>query len=101
MLELKNIYKKYATKKGVEVHALKDVSIVFGQTGLVFVTGKSGSGKSTLLNLIGGLDIYDSGDIIINNKSSNDFKQRDFDSYRNTMVGFIFQEYNKIGRAHV
>lgn len=101
MLELKNIYKKYATKKGVEVHALKDVSIVFGQTGLVFVTGKSGSGKSTLLNLIGGLDIYDSGDIIINNKSSNDFKQRDFDSYRNTMVGFIFQEYNILDEFNV
>ena len=65
-----------------------------GKTGLVFVTGKSGSGKSTLLNLIGGLDTYDAGDIIINQKSSREFRQRDFDSYRNTMVGFIFQEYN-------
>lgn len=94
MLELKNIQKTYATKKGVSVHALNDVSIVFGETGLVFVTGKSGSGKSTLLNLIGGLDTYDGGDMIINQKSSQTFKQKDFDSYRNTMVGFIFQEYN-------
>ncbi|PII03903.1 ABC transporter ATP-binding protein/permease [Acholeplasma laidlawii] len=94
MLELRNIGKTYATKKGVSVKALDNVSVVFGKTGLVFVTGKSGSGKSTLLNLIGGLDTYDTGDMIINQKSSQDFKQKDFDSYRNTMVGFIFQEYN-------
>lgn len=94
MLELKNIEKTYATKKGVSVKALDNVSVFFGKTGLVFVTGKSGSGKSTLLNLIGGLDTYDAGDIIINQKSSREFRQRDFDSYRNTMVGFIFQEYN-------
>ena len=67
MLELKNIEKTYATKKGVSVKALDNVSVVF-KTGLVFVTGKSGSGKSTLLNLIGGLDTYDAGDIIINQK---------------------------------
>lgn len=101
MLELKNIQKTYATKKGVSVHALNDVSIVFGETGLVFVTGKSGSGKSTLLNLIGGLDTYDTGDMIINQKSSQTFKQKDFDSYRNTMVGFIFQEYNILNEFSV
>ena len=94
MLETRNLKKIYKTKKGVSVEALKGVSLKFPEKGMVFLLGKSGSGKSTLLNLLGGLDKYDDGEIIINGKSSKDFKQSHFDSYRNTYVGFIFQEYN-------
>ena len=91
MIEVRNLKKVYTPKKGVKVNALDDVSIRFPETGLVFILGKSGSGKSTLLNMIGGLDKVDSGEIIIKNKSSKDFSQADFDSYRNTYLGFIFQ----------
>ena len=94
MLETKNLKKVYKTKKGVAVEALKGVSIKFAEKGMVFLLGRSGSGKSTLLNLLGGLDKYDNGEIIIKGVSSKDFKQNHFDSYRNTYVGFIFQEYN-------
>jgi len=94
MLEIKNVTKKYKPKKGVPVIALDNVSLNLQEKGMVFVLGKSGSGKSTLLNVLGGLDKYDSGEIIIKGKSSKDFSQSDFDSYRNTYVGFIFQEYN-------
>lgn len=94
MLEIKNVYKTYKPKKGVPVKALDGVSLSFGDTGLVFILGKSGSGKSTLLNVIGGLDTADRGEFSIKGKSSKDFSQADFDSYRNTFIGFIFQEYN-------
>ena len=94
MLETRNLSKKYKPKKGVAVEALKAVSLKFPEKGMVFLLGKSGSGKSTLLNLLGGLDKYDGGEIIINGVSSKDFKQKHFDSYRNTYLGFIFQEYN-------
>ena len=94
MLEVKHLCKTYQTKKGVETRALNDVSIVFPETGLVFLLGKSGSGKSTLLNICGGLDNADSGEIVIMGKSSQEFAATDFDSYRNTFVGFVFQEYN-------
>lgn len=94
MLELKNISRIYKLKKAEDVKALDNVSLKFAKTGMVFVLGKSGSGKSTLLNVIGGLDKYDDGELIIKDKSSKNFKQSDFDSYRNTMIGFIFQEYN-------
>jgi putative ABC transport system permease protein len=94
MLEIKNITKKYKPKKGVPVIALNNVSLQFQDKGMVFVLGKSGSGKSTLLNILGGLDQADGGEIIIKGKSSKDFTQSDFDSYRNTYLGFIFQEYN-------
>ena len=94
MLQIKNLKKTYRPKKGVPVLALNDVSLNIAEKGLVFVLGKSGSGKSTLLNLLGGLDKYDSGDIIVKGKSTKDFTQADFDSYRNTYVGFVFQEYN-------
>lgn len=93
MLELRNITKLYKTK-GEEIFALKDVSLTFEETGMVFIIGKSGSGKTTLLNVIGGLDSFNEGELIIKGKSFADFKQRDFDNYRNTFVGFIFQEYN-------
>ena len=94
MLSVRNLVKTYKTKKAESVVALNNVSIDFPETGLVFLLGKSGSGKSTLLNAIGGLDTFDSGEIIIKGKSSKDFTQSDFDSYRNTFIGFIFQEYN-------
>ena len=94
MLETKDLSKIYKPKKGVPVTALDKVSLRFPDKGMIFLLGKSGSGKSTLLNLLGGLDRYDSGEIIIKGVSSKDFKQKHFDSYRNTYVGFIFQEYN-------
>lgn len=94
MIEVKNLTKTYHPKKGVPVVALDNVNLKIEDKGLVFILGKSGSGKSTLLNLLGGLDKYDAGDIIIKGKSTKDFTQGNFDSYRNTYVGFIFQEYN-------
>lgn len=94
MLEVKNLVKSYSTKGGVTVKALDDVSVKFPETGMVFLLGRSGSGKSTLLNVSGGLDKPDSGEIIVKGRSSKDFTTADFDSYRNTFVGFIFQEYN-------
>ena len=94
MIELKNVSKTYKSKKSTNTAALKDISIKFPEKGLVFILGKSGSGKSTLLNIIGGLDKYDSGEVIINGKSTKEFKEKDFDAFRNTYMGFIFQEYN-------
>ena len=94
MLEIRHLSKVYRTRGGADVHALDDVSLRFEETGMVFLLGKSGSGKSTLLNLCGGLDTPDSGEIVIKGRSSKDFTQADFDSYRNTFVGFVFQEYN-------
>ena len=94
MLEVLHLKKTYKPKKGLAVAAVKDVSIRFPEKGMVFLLGKSGSGKSTLLNLIGGLDRYDDGDIILDGVSTKKFSQSDFDSYRNACVGFIFQEYN-------
>jgi len=94
MLEIKNLTKIYRSKTGDEVKALDNVSISFPETGMIFILGKSGSGKSTLLNVMGGLDAYDGGEFIIKGKSSKDFAGSDFDAYRNTFIGFIFQEYN-------
>ena len=94
MLEAKELVKIYKPKKGVPVRALNGINLKFPDKGMIFLLGKSGSGKSTLLNVLGGLDKYDGGEIIINGVSSKDFKQSHFDSYRNTYVGFIFQEYN-------
>ncbi len=94
MLSVKDLVKIYKTKGGVEVHALDGVSIDFPETGMLFLLGRSGSGKSTLLNVVGGLDMPTSGEISLKGKSSKDFSSSDFDSYRNTYVGFVFQEYN-------
>lgn len=94
MLEALHLTKVYKTKGGADVRALDDVSITFPEKGMVFLLGKSGSGKSTLLNVCGGLDAPTSGAILVKGKSSETFSQSDFDSYRNTYVGFIFQEYN-------
>ncbi len=95
MLEIKNIKKDYITSSET-VHALRDVSISFRESELVAILGHSGCGKTTLLNIIGGLDQYTSGDLIINGKSTKQFKSRDWDTYRNHSVGFIFQSYNLI-----
>ena len=101
MLEAKHLKKTYKTKGGVEVHALDDVSVSFPEKGMVFLLGKSGSGKSTLLNVLGGLDKVDEGEIIIKGKNSKDFSGADFDSYRNTFIGFIFQEYNILNEFNI
>ncbi|MDD4291152.1 MAG: ABC transporter ATP-binding protein/permease [Clostridia bacterium] len=94
MIKIMNMHKRYKTKSKVFVDALYGVDLEFGDKGMVFVIGKSGSGKSTLLNLIGGLDKYDSGDMRVLGKSTKSFSQSEFDSYRNTYVGFVFQDYN-------
>ena len=95
MISLHNINKFYnsGTQK---FHALKDVNIVFPEKGMVFIVGKSGSGKSTLLNVIGGIDSYDSGELIIDGLNTKNFSRNDFNSYRNSYIGFIFQEFNVI-----
>lgn len=93
MLELQNVMKSYETKAGT-VRALNGISLTFPNTGLVFITGKSGCGKTTLLNVIGGLDGIDGGEIFIQNKRFSTFSTAEYDSYRNTFIGFIFQEYN-------
>jgi len=94
MLSLHDVSKTYQLKKALPVKALDRVSVDFQERGLVFILGKSGSGKSTMLNVIGGLDKADSGEVVIKGKSSLTFKGHDFDSYRNTFIGFVFQEYN-------
>ncbi len=101
MIEVKNLVKEYSTKGGAVVRALDDVSVQFPETGMVFLLGKSGSGKSTLLNVLGGLDKPDSGEVIVKGRSSKDFSNADFDSYRNTFIGFIFQEYNVLNEFTV
>lgn len=100
MLELKNINKSYKTGNFVQ-HALKNVDLSFRKNEFVAILGPSGSGKTTLLNIIGGLDRYDSGDLIINGKSTKKFKATEWDSYRNNCVGFIFQSYNLISHISV
>ncbi|MBP3301430.1 MAG: ATP-binding cassette domain-containing protein [Clostridia bacterium] len=101
MLEVRNLKKIYKTKNGTDVHALDGVSLTFPEKGMVFLLGKSGSGKSTLLNVCGGLDTPTEGEIIVKGRSSKDFSQSDFDSYRNTFIGFIFQEYNILNEFSV
>ena len=100
MLELQNLTKVYKTKSE-EVVALDHLNLTFDETGMVFVVGKSGSGKTTLLNVIGGLDSFDDGDLIIKGKSFRKFSQTDFDNYRNTFIGFVFQEYNLLDEMSV
>ena len=101
MLSVKNLTKIYKTNKGVEVRALDNVSLDFSETGMVFLLGRSGSGKSTLLNICGGLDKATKGEVIVQGRSSKDFSQSDFDSYRNTYIGFVFQEYNILNEFSV
>lgn len=100
MLQLRNVVKNYHTGDEV-VQALKGVSVNFRRNEFVSILGQSGCGKTTLLNIVGGLDQYTSGDLVINGKSTKDFKSRDWDSYRNNSVGFVFQSYNLIPHQSV
>ena len=100
MLQIKNISKQYKTGDLIQI-ALNNVSLNFRDNEFVSILGPSGSGKTTLLNIIGGLDRYDKGDLIINNVSTKRYKDRDWDSYRNHTVGFVFQSYNLIPHQSV
>ena len=95
MLELKQIRKDYPAGTDT-VHALKGISLRFRKSEFVSILGPSGCGKTTMLNIIGGLDGYTNGDLIINGRSTKDFRDRDWDAYRNHSVGFVFQSYNLI-----
>ena len=95
MLKLQQIVKDYQAGD-TTVHALRGVSLQFRESEFVAILGHSGCGKTTLLNIIGGLDHYTSGDLIINGKSTKDFSDADWDSYRNHSIGFVFQSYNLI-----
>ncbi|MBR6242367.1 MAG: ABC transporter ATP-binding protein, partial [Ruminococcus sp.] len=95
MLELKGITKDYLAGENT-VHALKGIDLKFRKSEFVSILGPSGCGKTTMLNIIGGLDQYTSGDLLINGRSTKDFKDRDWDAYRNYSVGFVFQSYNLI-----
>ena len=95
MLQIQHICKEYRTGNLIQ-KALDDVSLNLRDNEFVAILGPSGSGKTTLLNIIGGLDRYDSGDLIINGISTKKYKDRDWDSYRNHTIGFVFQSYNLI-----
>ena len=100
MLELKNIKKDYAAGN-TEVHALKGIDLSFRKSDFVSILGPSGCGKTTMLNIIGGLDQYSDGDLIIDGVSTKDFRDRDWDAYRNHSIGFVFQSYNLIPHQSV
>ncbi len=101
MIELINVNKTYKPKKGLPTPALKDINLTLPSTGLVFLIGKSGSGKSTLLNLLGCLDTPTSGKIVLNGKVLNKLKGKKLDAYRNTYMGFVFQDYNLLESLNV
>ena len=100
MLQIQHICKEYRTGTLVQ-KALDDVSLNFRDNEFVAILGPSGSGKTTFLNIIGGLDRYDSGDLIINGISTKKYKDRDWDSYRNHTIGFVFQSYNLVQDLNV
>lgn len=100
MLQIQQISKRYKTGDLIQT-ALDNVSLSFRDNEFVAILGPSGSGKTTLLNIIGGLDRYDSGDLIINGISTKMYKDRDWDSYRNHTIGFVFQSYNLIPHQSV
>lgn len=101
MIKIENVSKTYKSKNGENCCALKNINLTINNTGMVFIIGKSGSGKTTLLNILGGLDKPDEGHLIIDGKSTKDFKEKDYDSYRSTYAGFIFQEFNLIESLNV
>ena len=100
MLEIKKITKVYKTEGFIQ-KALDSVSVSFRECEFASILGPSGSGKTTFLNIIGGLDHYDSGDLIINGTSTKKYKDADWDSYRNHRIGFVFQSYNLISHQTV
>ena len=101
MIEIKNLNKYFNKGKKNQIHVINNVSLTLNDNGLVALLGPSGSGKTTLLNIIGGLDKYDSGDLIINNKSTRKFHKTEWDAYRNNCIGFIFQNYNLINHISI
>ncbi len=101
MLELKNIVKDYKVSQENVVHALKGINLKFNKSGLVCILGQSGCGKTTMLNILGGLDKYTSGDLIVDGTSTKNFSDKDWDNYRNKKVGMIFQSYNLIHHMSV
>ena len=101
MIELKNVKKIYTSKKAQDTIALDNLNLKIGNKGMVFIVGTSGSGKSTLLNVLGGLDGITSGKILVNGKNISDFKSKEYDSFRNTYVGFIFQDFNILDQYNV
>jgi len=101
MIKITGLHKVYKSKKRMTCHALNNINLTLPDTGLVFILGKSGSGKSTLLNLIGGLDSISSGNIVVDGNNLSKFKEGDFCNYRNTHLGFIFQDYHLIDELTV
>lgn len=100
MVEIREIQKSYGTGKNSHI-ALNNINLSFRENEFVAILGPSGSGKTTLLNVIGGLDHYDSGDLVIDHISTRGYSARDWDSYRNHSIGFIFQSYNLIQHGHL
>ena len=100
MLELRNITKDYVSGNNI-THALKGISVNFRKNEFVSILGQSGCGKTTTLNIIGGLDRYTSGNLLINGKSTKEYKDRDWDTYRNHSIGFVFQTYNLIAHQNI
>ena len=100
MLELKDIKKDYLAGD-TTVHALRGVSLSFRKSEFVSILGPSGCGKTTLLNIVGGLDRYTTGDLVINDVSTKEYKDNDWDMYRNNSIGFVFQSYNLISHQNV
>ncbi len=96
MIKIDNLTKTYQSKNKTVCKALNGISITLPETGLVFILGKSGSGKSTLLNMIGGLDVFDSGDIIVFGNSLNEFSEGDYEAYRSSFISFVFQDFHLI-----
>ena len=101
MIEISNVNKKYQSKANEEVVAIDGINLKFNHNGLVFILGKSGSGKSTFLNILGGLDSANTSRILINNKKLNRFDETTCSEYRNTYIGFVFQEYNLLDDLNV
>ena len=101
MIELRNVKKIYTSKKAQDTIALDNLNLKIGNKGMVSIVGTSGSGKSTLLNVLGGLDGISSGKILVNGKNISDFKSKEYDSFRNTYVGFIFQDFNILDQYNV
>ena len=101
MLELRNVSKIYRSKKGPDTIALKNVHLQFASKGMIFILGKSGCGKSTLLNILGGLDIPSSGEIFFYQKNVTKFSNQEYDEYRNSAIGFVFQDFNLLEEYNV
>ena len=100
MLELKNVRKVYRSGEN-EVNALQGIDLQFRKSDFVSILGPSGCGKTTMLNIIGGLDHYTEGDLVIDGRSTKDYKDRDWDGYRNHRIGFVFQSYHLIPHQSV